>query len=282
MRADSKRVGSALEAAFPGLEGAGPARWNFAVSNGQPTGFTARLADDWLHLDAPADDMSVSEMALAENRTLPGYAKLVLPPRGSGLRLRAELPVEEEIDLEARLEETRAGLFRALQFMHGEPKPDDRPVRHARIQDGDPEGWARDLEKLCAEAGRVVKTKAPGQVAVEGLPQPVLIEQLVGSACLVSTALPPVSGSPSARAALGLLLLSAGSLVRMARPAAEILEDRLARRFEVRFASPPAAAELDHAIEAVHQAGLYCRDEVQALEDESAARIYLALRAQIK
>ena len=89
---------------------------------------TARIAGDWLALEA---DFCQSENAAAKapaffwdllvwNATLPGLVKFVITTDGS-LRLRADLPLHEGIDIAARIREACAGFVFAWATAQTDP-----------------------------------------------------------------------------------------------------------------------------------------------------------------
>ena len=64
----------------------------------------------------------------------------------------------------------------------------------------------------------------------------------------------------------------------MARPVVVQSADGPVVRFEVKFASPPTATELTHALSALSVAVRLCGREIQVLrQDEMIAKEYLAL-----
>jgi hypothetical protein len=85
---------------------------------------------------------------------------------------------------------------------------------------------------------------------------------------------------------LGRLLLAAGRVVRLARPAvcarAEAEEDgTVTVCFEVWLEPPPSPSQLDHALLSLSSAARICGREAEAfIRDETLARAYLAAKSQ--
>jgi hypothetical protein len=81
------------------------------------------------------------------------------------------------------------------------------------------------------------------------------------------------------RLAVGVLLLSTGTVVRLARPVARVRGNAQGLGFAVELSPTPTAEELDHALSALSVACDTCGREVEALkEDPDLAREFLAMR----
>ncbi len=236
---------------------AGESRWRIATDHG--VNITARLRDDWLTLEAPRYGAPSWE-ALEQNPTLPGLAKLALAP-GGRMQVRAELPVGEDTDLVARLDQAcRAIAGRELVV----------------------EASESSLKSFCAGLDWPFTERADGRLAFDlDVPgeflQAVLVSDGAGArfTCDLSVlgALSPVS-----RDAIALLLLTASATVRLARPA--ILNDGPApvARFEVVFPTTPSPSEISRSLESLSVAGSLCGQAIKALQETAVATRYLALR----
>jgi hypothetical protein len=298
LRSRHLAVAESLGKCAPAVEQVGPGRWSLLLSNGTVLLVSAAVIEDWLVLDAPlpaADHAGwpPAWQLLRLNAGLDGASRIVRSPEDSDLRLRSEIPLDEEVNLFARVRETCAGFERASDTLQGECTPGDLaaewPARPgpsvAAPQLGrEPETDAVDLARLCTQAGWPFVTRDEGRLAVDlGLdgegPPAVIARRADGS---VETAADLVRGddlTALCREAVAWLLVAASGLVRFAKPAVRTGEGRSVARVEVTFPTPPCAAELGHALSALSVAcGLVAR-EVQVLRDDRVAREYLSSRA---
>ncbi|HVR30784.1 MAG TPA: hypothetical protein VMS86_14775 [Thermoanaerobaculia bacterium] len=262
----------------------GRTRWRFALANGRSFAVSARLAADWLLLQsAPFDWPAAAGLwpLLQLDARLAGPGKVAL---ASGRpRLAAELPVEEGVDLGVRLAEACADFRRAAAILEGETGAGEPAGSGAPevATEGPAAPEPSALPRLLGEAGWSAGERAPRRWAVDldtpgSFHQALVEEDAAGSVRLAAElAVTPALGAAGLRA-LAWLLLEANGCVRLARAAAG--EQAASARFEVRFASPPVAEELGHALASLSVA---CRDfarEARALASEEVAGVYLALR----
>ena len=128
--------------------------------NGAPHRVTANTDGDWLLLEAdwPGEAQGPEFFwgAIACNGFLDGLAKFVLAGDGS-LRLRAEIPVLEGVDLAPRIRGTCSG------FEAGWARKGESSVAEASL--GEPEPI--DLKSLCSEAGWPFAERGGRKLAVE-------------------------------------------------------------------------------------------------------------------
>ena len=141
--------------------------------------------------------------------------------------------------------------------------------------------WA--LRELCAEAGWECTERRGGgllvTLEVPGGFHQAMLERTARGQVALATQLPACDGTTPrlCRHALGLLLLRACAVVRMARAAAHISGAEVAPRFEVVFDSAPCVSELRHALCALSAACRLCGQEAEVLQaDERVAREYVA------
>ena len=279
-------VAGALEKCSPSVEQVAHEGWAFALSNGANLRATARIDDGWLLLDAPLSESRVKNhqpplwKLLGWNAALVGGAKFALPAEESVVRLRAELPFDDDVNLTRRIVQACAGLKMAsARFHRTDGAGDDADGCAATFAAENP---ASDLAGVCRESGWAFIERGSGILAVDldvpGTFQQALVEADAQRGVAVSVALtagtePPV---PPCREALGLLLLRSSAVVRMARAAVETGEGGTAARFEVVFADTPCAAELAHAFAALSVACRLASHETAVLaRDERIARAYL-------
>ena len=271
------------------VEPAGAGRWDFILSNGSALPVCARAEGGWLRLDAPVEGAAQAHAwgLLRLNRALRGLAKVAFPPGARRPHLRAEIPLDGEAAFSSRLLEACAGFKSAAGALHGE-KPATgargdyarRPQASAR---GDAAPEARDLGRLCEQAGWAFSEKSAARVEVvlkaRGDLYRVAVEGGAAGVALSVGLAPGHSFGEVGRAALGDILLRASAAIRMARAAAAEEEGRDCAGFEVVFGAPPCPAEFAHALSALAVACSLCGREAAALaDDESLAERYLALR----
>jgi hypothetical protein len=252
-----------------------PGRWELSISNGKPLPVSVRMDGEWLLFESPlakATHKLPPWKLLGINAELPGLAKLALSPRGKALQLRADLFLGPATAVPAQVAGAIADLTKAAARIHGESKAG----REARSPSP---SRAAALGQICEEAGWPFKERASGAIVVEleggaGFYQ-AEIQPFETGALHASVDVADCSGfSDDCREALGVLLLGACGITRLAR-AAVLEEGASARaRFEVRFERGPEVFEMKHALGALSVA---CREfgrEARALGDEELARMY--------
>ncbi len=281
-----------------------PARWNLALASGADVEAEARISEDWLLMSAgfPGKHETVAielwEIARA-NALLKGGAKFAEWPQEVGLFVRAELALDEEVDVSARIGEACTGFKDASELytrlekdsaqwaVRSRSKSESRShsselKRSARTETDCRGNSACDLRGLCERAEWAFSERSEGKLVVDlevpdGFYQAALEEYPDGQV-RVSAELARLEETPPpvCRDALSLLLLRASGLLRMARGAVHTCDGAFAVRFEVVFDSPPCAPELAHGLSALSVAcGLHGR-EVEVLQtDERIAAAYL-------
>jgi hypothetical protein len=291
-------VAETLDDCAGSLEQLGPVRWSFLPSNGADLRVEARIDEGWLLLNAglPARRYRPTAAALwhmlEQNGGLPGGAKLARLSGQRQLSACAELRLDREIDLGTRLSQACAGL-KAAEVVHvAVSEAAELVVPEGWSPGADEQGGGRstqsdssssDLRELCEESGWTF-TEQPGGRLVVDLDVPgefhqAALQRKGSRQVVVTTNLAPCDGSAPARCrqALGLLLLRACGVVRMARAAAGVFEARASARFEVAFDTEPCAGELAHALSSLSTACRLCAKEADVLHsDERIAREYLA------
>ncbi len=265
-------VEPALRDGLPGLKRVRPATWSIAPRRGRPLGGGARVCEDWLLIAARVPKGAhVDAWRLLElNAAVSGGAKFVLDGRG-GAGLRAEVPLLHDVDLAERTRQCCDGLLAAAALLGGGECNAPAP--------GEADGSVETVAALCEEAGWPAEDRS-GRLSVK-----LAVSEAAGRATLdvapgggVRAITPlevgdPGGWPPSCRTALGRLVLVAGRVVRMARPAWSSEDGKLC--FMLSFDSPPAAAELGHAFSALSVARRLCAREAVALRDEKVAAAYL-------
>lgn len=243
-------------------------RWALRLGD---TPVSARLDDAWLVLTAPAPAAVSPAAMLAWNAALPGRVKFALSENGEP-HLRAEIPLDE--DAEPLIREAWSGLEMALALLRGEPcQPPPGETAPAVSPD--------EIQRLCAEAGWPATPRNDGSCAVElecpgAFVQATLAPRGAGVRASVQLASLAASAAGSVAAA-GLLLLTTGGVVRLARPVMETDGGKVLPRLEAAFSTSPTAAQLAHALAGLSVAWQLCAEEAGALQDPDLAREFLAL-----
>ena len=211
---------------------------------------------------------------------LPSGVRFALLPDARFVSLQAEIAIDHETNLIARVAETCAGFHNAWVKVHGnkEERAEALSTCSAPVTEK-----TCDLPSLCREAEWPFTERPDGRVAVV-LDTPrdtafAMLTQCPGKGVRIAVELmsAEVLAEPCQQA-LGLMLLTIGGVVRMTRAVAEQNADRAIVRFEVNFGSPPTATELTHALSALSVAVRLCRREMEVLQqDERIAKEYLAL-----
>jgi hypothetical protein len=271
-----------MRASLPEVERLGYGRWACSLANGEAHAMTVWIAEDeWLVMDAPLRELAApaeSWELLRRNSRLAGLSKFVLAADNQLARMRAEIPLGEEISVERRFRETCAGFQAALGSCNGLPIDPYPPSTQAQASPG-------DLAALCAEAGwasrqgsEVLRVDLSGQRAFL---QATLETDATGSLRAYADLVPCDSWSAESRWALAALLLSASRVVRLARGFAEQSNRLLTAGFEVRFGDSLTAFELAHVLGALSAACALTSQEAQVLEGASVAKAYLDLRKDV-
>ena len=263
------------------VERVGRRQWNFALSNGHDISARARIDEQWLLIRAPLAVAARHDAweLLQLNAQLEGLSKFALLPGRDGTHVCAEIPLDEEIDLGARLHEICEGFTAALEALHDEKT-------EAGMKPGSPEHLENirkderaDLRRLCEEAGWTFTEKSEPKVAIDldvrgGFYKASAEARETGEVLISVELARDLLAADECRRALSTLLLRASGAVRLARAAIEEKEDQTLARFEASFASAPCAAELHHALSALSVACALCGQEAKALQDEFVAKNY--------
>jgi hypothetical protein len=268
-------IRTAITAVAAELAPAANAGWRFVLPNGAGHTVTAEADDDWLRLEAdcPTDAQgpeSFWEM-LSRNASLPGLAKAVLADDG-GPRLRAEIPLLDDIDLTARVREACRGFE---QMWAGE-------AGSAPVVPSPEESEPVDLKALCSAAGWPYVERSNRKLAVElevagGFSHALL--RPVGRGVNVSWEIATLDSlSDECRQAVGGFLLAASGLVRMGRASVNTAGSSPVAQFVVIFGTPPSPSEISNALESLSVGCSLCGEEIKMLQAPAIAERYLALR----
>lgn len=275
-RTDETAIGEALAACAERVELARPRHWLASIAKGATVAVEARVDPGWLLMSVPGGDAPVDWLAVAGlNRGLEASSRIAMDGDTGMLRLRAEVPLGEGINLDDRVREACAGLVRASQRLAGTD-----PAGHSGGKPVD--GSAVAIADACREAGWSFVERRNGTLAidlevVDASHQATLAPAGPSGCSLAVDVARWESGSSDCRRALGMFLLTAADAVRFVRPAAAVNGEVVAG-FEVSFGVQPAARELDEALRALSAACRLFAREAQLLRDEGVAARFLGLR----
>jgi hypothetical protein len=138
------------------------------------------------------------------------------------------------------------------------------------------------MKKLCDDANWPANERASGlavTLEARGFWQ-ALLEDSPGGIRVSAELLSPQTLSETAREALALFLLSAGSTIRLARPVCLTRDGSSRVQFESCLPLPLSPAALHHALAALSVACSLCGREIPLLAGETAAQEYLLVRGQ--
>ena len=280
---------AAFEKCGAAVQRTAPCDWVLSSVNGSTAAVYAHVQADWLVLQGVglAADGSAVELAPADddlrwrllrcNAALAGGAKWALGPDPLGVHLRAEVPLDDDIDFARRIGDAYVGIAASAALGCG-------PGAHADT--AAPSGVAVpaiDLAAWCQTTVWPSVVRAAHEITIDlQLPgafrQATITTRPDGkiAASVDLNGRPAEPPSPVCRTALAEFLLRIGALVRMARAAAA----GETPRFEVVFADAPASVELCHALAALSVASRLAAHEAEVLtHDEEVARAYLSTHA---
>jgi hypothetical protein len=234
-----------------------------------------RIDDEWIVLAAglPRTCALSPWQALLWNAELTGPVKLVLPPGARNIEIRAELPVDEGADVDARLCEAQTAVRRVAVSL---------PQQCNNAAAGLDEAHAIDLGAVAEEGGWSFVQRSSGRIAVDlGVPDQFCqaIVEPRGGGCRARVVLAAVaSPSERARSALAVLLLTVTASVRMVRAGASERDGETTAFVEADVTAPASAWELQHALAALAVACRMGGREAKVLADDRLADLYLAAR----
>jgi hypothetical protein len=271
-------IAAALAAHASSVDELGAARWTAVLQNGTRLAATAAVDDGWLVLEAPAGG-ELRDLHAAGDRLwtlleaqggLVGPARAVLRPGRDAVRLglRAEIALDDDVDVGLRVREACAALHHASAIVRAK-------AADAAVDAADPVPATTDLATLVRATGWPVVERSPERLAVE-LEVPGTFRQALVEARpdgRVCTSLPlaadeedvPPPAEPVCRAALALLLLQGASVLRLVRAAGDVA----AARFEIVLGEAPAEVELRHALAALSTAARLTLREAAVLRADA-------------
>jgi hypothetical protein len=281
---------AALNEAAGEIQQEGLCRWSFAAGPEETVKITARVDREWVFMDAPlAACEGVRWLQpkrlwnlLHANAGLSGGAKFIFAGTPRHIRLRAEIPVNEGIDLAARIRNACGGFQEALLcFRHersGRSVDGLEPLRPA-----DPGPSDGRFQGLCTEAGWACSGRSDGGIAIrldvpEAYYQATVRNGNRGSLCVWVELASEGSWLRDSWKALGVFLLQACGHLKTVRAAARYLgSGTTTAGLEVAIDPSAGSEELGRAFRALSVACTLIGKEVRILGDEVVGKEYLAM-----
>jgi hypothetical protein len=280
------RMSQAL-ACISGIEPRAAGAMSLVLCDGRRVELRFHVEAGWAELTAslPGDLASSDPWeALASTVRVEGVAKLSLTPGGCGIEIRADVAMGDDADpapaLAAAVDDMRS-LAAALAGSSGAGTV--AAAGESAIDAGPASGARVDLRALVSETSWSFVERDPDRLAVDlAIPDrfqqafitPSRSGRTLARATLAMGALP----TAASRRALGVLMLTASTAIRLVRPGI-VIEGADARLVVEAYLDPdPDAADLDAALGALATACRIAGREARALFDERVARIYLAAR----
>lgn len=236
--------------------------WRLAMANGRPLNMAARFDDGFLLLDADAGVQATrGNLASLVSRSgeLPATLKLAAQHGCPNLRLRAEFPLTEEIQISAdRIRQYLEGAQAGMHQLHdGTPCETSGPATTG------------SLAELLQEAGWPYRRR-PGGELLSDLEtgnhfHQAEIEGYGEGACFRVTLFRGQAADDVAQEAICFYLLEANAAVRYARAFLRREDPEISAGFEVRTETLPSAAEAGHALSALTVASRQCARELEVL-----------------
>ena len=242
-----------------------------------------RLDGDWLLLHRPVRRVIPRTQLLdlsRRNAGLDGLVKFACLP-GRRVEVRAEIPLDAELDLELQINATVRGFDRAnAALRRTAPKPGPAQTSQPDLE---PAGPLDELAALCSGSGVAFSTRDDGALSVElpgvaGVCGHARLEQPrgAGGGFRAGLVLGECGGlGPEPMEALGVLLLSASATVRLVRAVVRPGPDGEMAGVEVEWPGSVNDRALEHALGALAAAGRFFGREVNAICDQVVARAYL-------
>ena len=280
--AESERLlTSALEAYAVAVVQMAPGHWAFGPAGAPELRATASMTDDWLLFDAPLPKPVGGVTAwdvFAANALLPGGLKGCAGASDGTLRLRAELPLVEQLPLVRSVQEVCAGLAAAAAWLR--PAGLDAPPAPSAETTSD----GVDLQQLCAETAWPFTVRGADTAMVEldvpGAFQQASVALQLDRGLVVSVpVLSEPLRAPVCATAVGAFLLRATGAVRMVRAATGT--SRVPVCFEVVRAAMPAPAELAEGFAALSLAWRCAAREAAVLAADQRVAEWYVRRAAV-
>jgi hypothetical protein len=282
-----ERVEQALRRMSPAVDCDGAGIWRFPLANGTLLHARGHLTQGWLELTAqlPGDGFIGfnEEAALRLNTGLDGTVRVARPFGDHVPHVRAEVCVENLVDLDGWVQQAAAGLAEAAHHLTGPSEPRHEPapfhLRSLEIPQLDV-APVDDVAQLCREAGwHVASGDGPGlrvEIPTRAGAYRSYLDMPVQRAARFVVELTELTGQPDiCRRAVTAMLLAVSGAVRSVKGG---LFDHGGRTVAALMAPIVSGCEagVDDSLAALATACQVSGREVVALLDERLASDYLA------
>lgn len=261
------------------------AEWEVASNNGAAFSVHAHLLEDWLQIHADTGTKAGNAQilsALKWNGGLDGAARFSFSLQDRSMDIRAEIPLDSEVNITSDLMATLTGFGLAGELVHDFAGMESRsklksagkrPTRDSPLP----------LRQLLTEADWPFTERSEGSCMVELDTrddfQQALIETRSDGSRRASVELAEWENpEPAPLNALAVLLLTASDVIRMVRPVVEDFGNRIVARFEACFSPNAGPALLDRGLASLSVACRHCSREAAVLNNPRIAEEYLAVR----
>jgi hypothetical protein len=281
---------AALNQAAGEIHKESPSRWSFATGPEETIRVTASVDQEWVVMDTPLAACEGTQWLqpkrlwnlLHANAALTGGAKFAVAGNPRSIRLRAEIPVTDEIDLAGRIQNACVGFQEALRCLRcrksGLSVDGPEPLHPANPGPSDTR-----LQALCSEAGWACSGRPDGGVAVrlevpDDYYQATVRTDDRGSLCIWVELVSEGPWPQDSWKAVAVFLLQACGHLKTVRAAARHL-DSGATTAGLQVVLDPSAGseELGRAFSALSVACNLIGKEVKVLLEEVVGKEYLAM-----
>ncbi|MFW6164334.1 MAG: hypothetical protein ACODAJ_16315 [Planctomycetota bacterium] len=288
---DACRVRAALAEAGCEAPQTRDGHWRLAEGNGPGRATTATVVGGWLRLDGSLGDGPLPPRRGLErlwylveaNARLPGSVRFALTPSRC-MRVRAEVPLDDGVDLGLRASEALEGIRVATDLWRDQQAlgPGGEQAGQPSAPSGADGALVGQVKSLCKEVGWETTERASGTLAValevSGEPYRGRIETSGGRVAVRADLAQAGDLARLCRDAWAVLLLTACGVVRLARGSGGSRDGRWAAWVEVAWPGLPSAAELGHGLAACSVACELLGREVTVLKEEEMAERFLRVR----
>jgi hypothetical protein len=255
------------------------------AADGSDVGVRARIVDQWLELTAAADAVPLAHPQLWSmlrfNADLNGPLRLALAPGAHGAHFRGEMFVEDDTNLDTRVEALLESARSALRALHDSTRLGRPSLAAESAKVGKTPRDGHPLVQLCAEAGWPCTERASSRIEIaidcgRASYQAHLDLTDDGALSAVVDLVDASTLTQASRTATAFLLLIASAVVRSVK-AVVVKRDGVEHAgLAAACESPRSGAGLDRALAALSVGCGLAGCEAQALRHEALAREYLA------
>ena len=265
----------------------GPRQWNLILPGEAGARVQVRIEERWIIFQFPLKDHARTSLwkLLRLNSILPGLPKIVLSSGWIEPALRMEIPLDDESNVDERVENEFLGFRRVIAaILPAGADGGSFSEPHASPSRIHPGGGC-DLQALCRDAGWSATPRDDASMAVglearrEGVGYRARVAAHGQGGVRVSVPLVDSDAlSKASRSALAIFMLRASGSLRLVRASVEKSAQRWVLELEACFPEAPDPSAMNHALSALSVACGNCGPESAALARKDAAGRYLQSR----